>query len=270
VTVPATVTTGSYTVSWTSIAAATSYQLEESANGGAWTLIYNSTGLSAAVSGKTAGTYSYRVKACNTGGCGPLSATASVVDIDAPASAPTVSAPSSTTSGSYTVSWTLVSGATTYSLEESANGGGWTVIYNASGTSFALTGKTAGTYSYRATACNAAGCGPTSNGVSVQKIDPPVPPVPTLTTARYAVTQMPPIYTTFTLAWTVSSGATSYELQRIAGGSTTIYTGPGVNYQYSNSGGGPLINGTMPKFSVRACNAGGCSAWSPQVTPTGG
>jgi YD repeat-containing protein len=267
-TVPATVTSGSYTVSWTAVGGATSYKLDESSNGGAWTQIHNASGMSKAVSGKTAGTYAYRVTACNGGGCGPTSTVVSVVDIDPPTGAPVVSAPASNTTGSYTVSWTSVAGATTYSLAEQVNSGAWAGIYSNSGTSFGLSGKAIGTYSYRASACNSAGCGPVSSTVSVQRTNPPTPATPALT-ARYTVTQIPPIYTTFTMSWTGSIGATSYELQRIAGSATTIYLGPNGGYQYTNTGGGPLINGVMPKFQVRACNEGGCSAWSTQVTPSG-
>lgn len=71
-------TTGSYTVSWTGVAYATRYQLDESVNGGAWTQVYNAGGGGIALSRNTSVPHSYRVRACNAFGCGPYSATASV------------------------------------------------------------------------------------------------------------------------------------------------------------------------------------------------
>ncbi len=70
VTVPATNYTGSYTVSWT--ASATCDQLPAAAKrttGGSWSPSYSGANLSQGYSGKAAGSYSYRVQACNDGGC---------------------------------------------------------------------------------------------------------------------------------------------------------------------------------------------------------
>jgi hypothetical protein len=74
--VPATSSTGSYTVSWGSVSTATSYTLQESSNGGSsWSTAYTGSGTSKALSGKGNGTYTYRVEACSAGGCGAWSAT---------------------------------------------------------------------------------------------------------------------------------------------------------------------------------------------------
>ena len=79
-----------------------------------------------------------------------------------PPSAPTLNDPGTTdTDGSYTVSWSSVSGATNYTLEEDTSGsfGSPTVVYSGSGTSKYITGRSDGTYYYRVKACNACGCG---------------------------------------------------------------------------------------------------------------
>ena len=68
---------GSFTVSWTTVATATSYQLQQRKNSGAWSTVYNSTGTSTTRSGST-GHYEYRATACNVAGCGPWSAIRSV------------------------------------------------------------------------------------------------------------------------------------------------------------------------------------------------
>nr|QNO43843.1 hypothetical protein HEAIHDEL_00005 [Methanosarcinales archaeon ANME-2c ERB4] len=69
------------------------------------------------------------------------------------------------TDGSYTVSWSSVSGATSYTLEEDTSGsfGSPTVVYFGSGTSKYITGRRDGTYYYRVNACNACGCSGWSN-----------------------------------------------------------------------------------------------------------
>ena len=156
---PGTSSTGSYTVSWTTVSGATSYQLDESLNGGAWTQIHNAAAISKAVSGRDNGTYSYRVKACDAQGCGPLSATKSVVVTLTTAPAPptlTLPNPNNQT-GSFLVSWGAVTSASSYRVEESTNGGAWTQIYNGADTGLPRT-KPDGTYSYRVRSCNSVGC----------------------------------------------------------------------------------------------------------------
>ena len=158
-TAPATSATGSYTVSWTTVTGATAYVLEESVGAGAWNQIQNAAGTSKALSGKGNGIYNYRVTACNSAGCGPVSVVDStVVSVPAPA-APTLTGPATyLTTRSYTVTWSSVATATSYQLEEKV-GGVWTQVYNGTGTSMAFTGKADGNYSYQVKACNAYGCG---------------------------------------------------------------------------------------------------------------
>ena len=83
-----------------------------------------------------------------------------------PPSAPALTDPGTTdTDGSYTVSWSSVSGATSYTLEEDTSGsfGSPTVVYSGSSTSKYITGRSDGTYYYRVNACNARGCSGWSN-----------------------------------------------------------------------------------------------------------
>ena len=92
-----------------------------------------------------------------------------------PPSTPTLSDPGTTdTDGNYTVSWSSVSGATSYTLEEDASGsfGSPTVVYSGSGTSKYITGRSDGTYYYRVNACNACGCSGWSN---VEDIEVSIP-----------------------------------------------------------------------------------------------
>src|SRR5699024_5419125 len=65
---PATDDDGNYTVSWGSVGTATSYMLQEQTDG-SWDTIHTGVGTSQAVTGKGNGSYGYRIKACNPGGC---------------------------------------------------------------------------------------------------------------------------------------------------------------------------------------------------------
>lgn len=177
VSAPAQNTTGSYTVNWGALAHASRYRLEESVNGGAWVLLQESAAVSRAVQGKPGGTYRYRVAACNEGGCGALSAVVAIARIVAPTGAPVVTAPGTNPTGSYTVSWTSVPGATQYHLKEFVQSSGSTIVYDGPATQVSLSGRSTHLIrSYEARACNAAGCGPYSPAVMV---NPPVPPEPT-------------------------------------------------------------------------------------------
>ncbi len=67
ITVPASNTTGSYSISWSASAGTvTAYKLYESTSPSftAQTLVYSGTALSAALTGRASGTYYYRVAAC--------------------------------------------------------------------------------------------------------------------------------------------------------------------------------------------------------------
>lgn len=256
-TVPGSSYTGSYTVSWTAVTTASSYKLEESINGGSWSEIYSGGGLSQVVGGKAASSYAYRVSACNTGGCGPYSDTATVLVTLAPTGVPTVTAPSSSYTGSYTVAWTAATASTSYRLEESSNGGSWTEIQNGSGLSKAISGKSAGSYAYRVRACNVAGCGPYSaTGSTLVTIAPATTSVVTAPSSNYSGG--------FTVTWTVVGAATSYRLEESSNS--------GVNWTEVYSGNG-LSNASIGKsagtysYRVRGCNVAGCGPYSA-VTAT--
>jgi len=155
---PASNTTGAYTVSWTAVAGAATYQLDQRKDGGAWTTTHNA-GTSKALSGQAAGSYQYRVRACNTSGCSAYSGlTTTVVSVVA-LGVPTLSAPSQVRRGVlFNVSWSAVSGATQYLLEYTFNGT-VTAAYTGAALSIQSEHYTAGNYIYRVKACNGSGCG---------------------------------------------------------------------------------------------------------------
>ena len=130
-------------------------------------LVNSGTTVSRSHSWGSAGTYYVRVKATDSEGApSGWSASKSVTTTCTPPSTPTLNDPDTTdTDGSYTVSWSSISGATSYTLEEDTSGsfGSPAVAYSGSGTSKDITGRSDGTYYYRVKACNACGCSGWSN-----------------------------------------------------------------------------------------------------------
>jgi hypothetical protein len=149
---PASSTTGSYTVSWTSAATATRYELQEQFNGGNWTTQVNGNVTSQAFTEKPDGTYGYRVQACNAGGCGGYSAT-NTMTVQRPMPVPGVPTGINMQQmgGSMCrITWNSVSGATHY--EVSLDGS----IETPPGTTYTWDGLCPGSLQVRA--CNAYGC----------------------------------------------------------------------------------------------------------------
>lgn len=248
ITVPAT-SSGSIAVSWAASSTATSYTLQQSLNGGAWGNVYSGAATSTTRPVTTTGSYTFQVQACNASGCSAWKGSTAVAVTIPPASAPPISAPSSNNTGSYTVSWTGVSGATSYTLQEQVNGGGWTTVQSSGGGVWGATGHGNGTYGYHVQACNAGGCGPWSGTVNVVVLLPPPAPgsimVPATSSGSIGV------------SWAASSTATSYTLQQSlnGGGWSTVYSGGATS---TTLGAGATGSYT---YQVQACNGGGCSGW---------
>ncbi len=158
-TAPASDNNGSYTVSWNAASHATSYTLQRRINSGSWSTIQNTSARSRNESGLGNGTYSYRVRACNSAGCSAYSSTRTTTVLHKPGTPGAISTPATSFSGDYTVSWGAASGVvTTYTLQERVDSGSWSTIQNTSARSRSITGKLNGAYSYRVRACNSSGC----------------------------------------------------------------------------------------------------------------
>ncbi|MEP6906590.1 MAG: wall-associated protein [Pseudoxanthomonas sp.] len=267
---PATNGNGSFTVTWSTIATATSYRLEESFNAGVWAEIHNAAATSKAVAGRTtSGVYGYRVRACNAAGCGAYSSLVNVTVLMPPAGAPAISAPAHNGTGTFPVSWSAVSEATAYQIEQSVGGGTWTLYYSGGAGSTSVSTAISGSYSYRGRACNSSGCGPTSSAATTVVLLPPGM-APTLagqnTTANGAIS----------LTWNAVTDGASYIVEE--------YPPGGAWGQVYNGAGGSLVltarlAGTW-QYRVKACNASGCgpvsatkvvtsSAPAPPPVPTG-
>lgn len=270
ITVPEQGASGQYTVSWkppmvaassdgstpNSYTGVSTYTLEERFNDGAWGSVHSdgATTLNHAFTGKAAGSYTYRVKACNPYGCSGYVTGANAVVVVYPPVAPPLSMPASLLTGSYTVSWSAVSSATSYHLDENFNGGTWGRVHNTTATSGTVSGRQTGTYGYRVFACNAAGCSPASAAVSVQVTVPP-PTAPGLSGPGTNSNG------SYSLHWNGVATATYYQLvERLNGG--------GFGLVYSGGDGGASVsgrgNGTW-EYMARACNAAGCGPYSGLV-----
>jgi len=246
---------GTYTVNWTGVNGQVSYNLQEQVNGGAWTTVQNNAMTSWSTSGRGNGSYGYRVQACNVGGCGPWSVTGTVTVTYPPSTAPSLSIPGSSSNGSYTVSWSAVSGATSYTLQERVNGGGWTTIQTNGATSDALGSRGNGSYSYQVQACNINGCGPWSGTGTITVLYPPATPGLSVPAGNNTTGS-------YTVSWNGVATATGYNLQEQVngGGWSTVYSGTGGSWSTSGR-----VNGNYG-YQVQACNGSGCSAFSPVGT----
>ncbi|MEJ6979706.1 fibronectin type III domain-containing protein [Pedobacter sp. P351] len=161
------------------------------------------------------------------------------------------------------LSWTAVSGATSYNVKRATTTGGpyTTVVTGVTAANYTNTGLTNGTpYYYVVSAVNGVGEGANSAQVSATPQATPPPAAPTGLTATAGNVQV-------ALSWTASTGATSYNVKRatVTGGPyTTIATGV-TTTTYTNTG---LTNGTVYYFVVSAVSAAGEGTNSAQVSAT--
>lgn len=266
ISVPAT-SNGPITISWAASATATGYDLYQEINNADWRQVYSGAATTTTLQASVSGNYNYWVAATNAGGWdGVLKASGTVLVTLPPASAPAISLPATSATGSFVVSWGAVSGATSYTSQEQTNGGSWSTIQTSSATSKAISGKGNGTYGYHVEACNAGGCGPWSGIGSVSVLRVPATPTglsATLYDEYDADARPPKAYFTLTGSWSGVAGASSYNFQNCQqdGACSTHATTATSLPEFA------VPNATV-SVAVQACNASGCSAWSPSVTPT--
>ena len=227
-------TDGSYTVSWSAILTAESYQLYESGK-----LVYDSTGTSWSFTGKAAGTYKYTLEFCelifDEEFCDqPSGYAALTVTVTTPPSAPTLTVPSTDADGSYAVTWTSPSGATSYELEEKPAGGTFANIYSGSGTSRNIAGKADGTYSYRVRACGGA-CGDWSPTATVRVVS----------VARdLTASPNPSTDGSYTVSWSPILTAESYQLYE---NGKLVHDGAGTSWSFTGKAAGTY------KYTLEYC-----------------
>jgi Glycoside hydrolase family 44/Fibronectin type III domain len=163
------------------------------------------------------------------------------------------------------LTWTAVSGATSYHVKRATTSGGpYTQVGSPIVTSYSDTGLTNGTnYFYVVSAVNASGESANSSQASgTPASSSPTSSVPAAPTALTAT----PGNQQISLTWTASSGATSYHVKRatVSGGPYTQVAAPASN-SYINTG---LTNGTPYFYVVSALNATGESTNSSPARAT--
>lgn len=256
------------TLNWAASTGATSYTvLRSTTSGSGYVSVASSiAGTSYTDSGLTNGTtYYYVVEAVNSAGASGNSAQASATPT-APGSPPAAPTGLAATASNTQVSliWNASTGATSYTvLRSTTSGSGYaSVATGVSNTSYVDSSLTNGTtYYYVVEAVNAYGASGNSAQASATPTAPASPPAaPTGLTATAGNAQV-------SLAWTASSGATSYTVLRSTtsgSGYVAIVTGLTVT-NYSDTG---LTNGATYYYVVRAANSAGTSGNSSQANAT--
>ena len=178
-----------------------------------------------------------------------------------------LSVPATSSTGAYTVTWDNNADPQmdeSQFLEESLNGGAYTTVYSGTGESKSFSGKPDGTHSYRIRfeqcfppVCTDTYTAPESIVVSSASA-PGIPgDISELGTVGAA-----PGGATYTLDWTESTGAVDdYELQKKIGGTWTNIQVSSLKSKTESS-----VPPGVHQYRVRACNAGGCSVYTPVVS----
>lgn len=172
-----------------------------------------------------------------------------------PPSSITVPTSSVPTGSSIAVSWSAVSGATSYQLQRSANGGSWQTVYTGSGTSYSDVAGNWTQVQYRVASVT---MGITS-GYATSTIVAVLPYVVNSFTVPSQVMQGQ----TIPLSWTASAAANTYILQRNVnnGGWTQIYSGG--NKSYTDT---PQSNWTTVQYRVKAGANGSYGAYATSAS----
>jgi hypothetical protein len=160
------------------------------------------------------------------------------------------------------LTWAAGGGAASYNVKRgTASGGPYTTVGSPAGTTYADTSLTNGTaYYYVVTAVNATGeSGNSNQATATPKAAPTAPAAPLNLTATGGNQQV-------SLAWTASTGATSYNVKRTAtngGPYTTVASPAGTSYTDTT-----VTNGTTYYYVVTAVSASGESVNSNQASAT--
>ena len=256
------------TVSWIAVSGATSYEVYSDTNsGGSFSskVATVNSGTTYTDTAPRGATYYYKVKACNASGCSSFSVVSAGVNLPGAVSKP--NAPSKPTAAkasatTITVSWSGLSGATSYEVySDTSSGGAFSskVATVNSGTTYTDTATRGSTYYYKVKACNVAGCSSlsvASAGVNLPGAvsKPNTPTIKSVSILGADDSSAGKIR----INWDSVTGATSYTVYRstsASSGFSKISTENTPDYTDTTAS----VNTTY-YYKIDACNAAGCSA----------
>ncbi|URZ01538.1 fibronectin type III domain-containing protein [Clostridium felsineum] len=231
--ITATVDSTSITVNWTAVDGATGYDIEVDGK-----VITGITSTSYEITGLVPGTtHAYRIRAISTAGVGEWSEVESKTTLSVVSNVTSIA-----TSTSITVNWDKVAGAVSYDVEVDGK-----VITGITGTSYEITGLTAGTdHTYRVRVITTAGVGVWTDLTTKSTLS--------IVTGVTSVVGS----TTITVNWTAVTGATGYDIE-VDGKVITGITG--TSYEITG-----LTAGTSYSYRVRAIFSEGTSDWNELIT----
>ncbi len=159
-------------VSWIAVSGATSYKLYRSvSSGGVYSQLGGSiTGTSKTDTGLSAGTYYYKLVACNSAGCSNKSDASTAMNLIA---VPTGLSFTYVIGYKIQLDWIAVSGATSYKLYREVYGVSTQIGGDVTSTSHTDTVNQPAEYKYSIKACDSVGCSSISNQISIRTFNKP-------------------------------------------------------------------------------------------------
>jgi len=253
---------GSFQVEWTGIPGADEYVLEEDDNSNfdSPTVVYSGPDNTVTLSGRSDGTYHYRVQSSNAKGSSGWSVVGSidvyVVDANALPEPPVIDVEDTDDDGNFLVNWSWIPNADHYVLEQDDNPSFSSPleIYNGTALSYGVSGLDSGVYYFRIRAVNHNGQGARGDTFSVTVDIPVAPTAPTIT--------LDPTDNDgdYTVSWSAKANADSYTLEEAEDAAFTspreVYSGPDLDAQISGKQDGTY------HYRARAHNDVGTSDWS--------
>ncbi len=265
ITVPPTSANGSIDISWAASNTATKYQLEESVNNGAWSILTSTaTSRSYSLTGRNNGSYRYRVHGYNVSGWGGYRLSSSTTVLLPPLTPSSISLTATNSNGDIAITWTGSTLATKFELQESMGDRPWTTLTSSTTSrSYLRAGRYNESYKYRVRAYSFTGWSTyrVSNSVTILRLPPTqnlIVPEGTDTNGIYNISWE-------ASEWEASRTATKYELQESVNNSTwSTLSNDITSTTYSIK---DRLSGSN-KYRVRAYNASGWTAYSAEKTVT--